>query len=68
MSGIIDPQAWLIMVWHYHYRKILPKRFRRRTQTLKKNPEGSCYRAQALKEESQRDSVEQLAHGRYRNT
>jgi len=37
-----------------------------RAQALKKNPEGSCFRAQALKKESQRDSVTQprVAHPR----
>jgi len=54
MSGIIDPQAWLIMVW------ALP---------LPENtPEGSCCRAHALKEESQRDSVEQPRVARPRET
>jgi|GEM_PF-5077357 len=50
------------------FRKILPKGFRRKTQSLKKNPEGTCYRAQALKEESQRDFVTQPRVARPRET
>jgi len=49
-------------------RKFPQRDFVTEPRALKKNPEGTCCRAQALKEESQRDSVTKPRVARPRET